>query len=46
MCIIEVEAVGVGESELSFSTDNVHFVASDGRNISPQLSHSYLAVKQ
>lgn len=45
LCIIEVEAVGVGESELSFSTDNVHFVASDGRNISPQLSHSYLSVK-
>ncbi|MBA3438712.1 MAG: hypothetical protein H0T92_02435 [Pyrinomonadaceae bacterium] len=44
--VIEVEAVGVGESELSFGTDNVHFLTSDGRNISPQLSHSYLAVKQ
>ena len=46
LLVIEVEAVGVGESPLSFGADDVHFVASDGRNVSPQLGHSYVAVKQ
>lgn len=44
--VIEVEAIGVGESELSFGTGDVHFVASDGRNVSAQLGHSYITVKQ
>ena len=44
--VIEVEAIGVGESELSFGKDSVQLVASDGRTVMPQLGHSYLAVKQ
>jgi general secretion pathway protein D len=41
----EVEAIGVGDSELAFDLANVHLVASDGRNITLQIEPIKLTVK-
>lgn len=46
LLVVEVEAVGVGASEIKFETNDVHFVAVDGRRVTPQFGHSYMTVKQ
>jgi len=43
---IEVEAVGAGDSAVTFDAGNVHLVAADGRGLVLQLGQSQLAVKQ
>ena len=43
---IEVEAVGAGDSALAFDQNNVHLMASDGRNALVQVEPIKLAVKQ
>lgn len=46
LIFIDIEAVAAGESSFSFDKNNVHLVASDGRNILLDLSEVRVVVKQ
>lgn len=46
LIFIDIEAVAAGESSFSFDKNNVHLVASDGRNILLDLSEVRVIVKQ
>jgi general secretion pathway protein D len=43
---IDVEAIGAGESAISFDAKNTHIVATDGRNIVLQLAQSRINIKK
>ena len=46
LVFVDIEAVGVGNSYITFDRANMHLVASDGRDISLQLVQSDVIVKQ
>lgn len=46
LVFVDIEAVGIGNSFISFDRANMHLVASDGRDISLQLVQSDVIVKQ
>jgi hypothetical protein len=43
---IDIEAIGTGDSALAFDLNNVHLMASDGRNTALQIEPIRLTVKQ
>jgi len=43
---IDIEAIGAGDSVLAFDLNNVHLMASDGRNTLLQIEPIKLTVKQ
>lgn len=46
LLFIEIEALAVGQSVISFDKENMHLIALDGRTLSLQLLQSEVAVKQ
>ncbi len=46
LLFIDIEGLAVGESVIAFDKDNMHLIASDGRNLVLQLVQSQVAVKQ
>lgn len=46
LVFVDIEAVGAGNSYITFDRANMHLVASDGRDISLQLVQSDVIVKQ
>jgi general secretion pathway protein D len=46
LIFIDIEAIAVGESAISFDKENVHLIASDGRNVLLQLAQGRVDVKQ
>jgi hypothetical protein len=46
LAFVDIEAVGVGKSSITFDKSNMHLVASDGRDITMQLVQSDVIVKQ
>lgn len=46
LVFIDIEALATGESAINFDKDNMHLIASDGRNITLQLVQSQVIVKQ
>jgi hypothetical protein len=46
LLFIDIEGLAVGESVIAFDKDNMHLIASDGRNLVLQLVQSEVAVKQ
>jgi general secretion pathway protein D len=46
LVFVDIEALATGESAINFDKDNMHLIASDGRNVSLQLVQSQIVVKQ
>lgn len=46
LVFVDIEALATGESAINFDKDNMHLIASDGRNISLQLVQSQVIVRQ
>ena len=46
LLLVEVEALAPGESDITFERSGVHFMATDGRSIAPQLTQAHFVVKQ
>lgn len=46
LLVIEVEALAAGDATLQFDADKVHFIATDGRNVTPRVSAGKLKVTQ
>jgi hypothetical protein len=46
LVFVDIEALATGESAINFDKDNMHLIASDGRNITLQLVQSQIIVKQ
>ncbi len=46
LIFIDIEALATGDSVISFDKDNMHLIATDGRNLSLQLVQSEVSVKQ
>jgi general secretion pathway protein D len=46
LVFVDIEALATGESALNFDKDNMHLIASDGRNITLQLVQSQVIIKQ
>ncbi len=42
---LDIEAIGAGESAVTFDTNNTHIVATDGRDVLLQLARSRITVK-
>ena len=46
LIFIDIEALAAGDSVISFDKENMHLIATDGRNLSLQLVQSEVSVKQ
>jgi general secretion pathway protein D len=46
LLFVEIEAVGVGESDLTLDRTGVHLMSVAGQNVATQLAHTRLNVKQ
>ncbi len=46
LVFVDIEALATGESAINFDKDNMHLIASDGRNITLQLVQSQVIIKQ
>jgi general secretion pathway protein D len=46
LIFIDIEALANGDSVISFDKENMHLIATDGRNLSLQLVQSQVAIKQ
>jgi hypothetical protein len=46
LLLVEVEALAPGAGDITFEPAGVHFMAADGRSVTPQLAQAHLIVKQ
>ncbi len=44
--VVELEALAAGAGDVTFEQAGVHFMATDGRGLAPQLAQAHLVVKQ
>jgi hypothetical protein len=46
LLLVEIEAIAPGAGDITFEQSGVHFMALDGRSVTPQLAQAHLVVKQ
>ena len=46
LLFIDVEAIGAGDASLVFEKDTLHFLATDSRSVTPQVTQGTATVKQ